>query len=226
MILNIAHRGASAAFPENTLLAFKQALKLSANGIECDVHLCKSGEPVVIHDTTLERTTNGKGRVAAHTLAQLKKLDAGKGETIPTLKETIETINGRAVLFIEIKDKACAAPVARIVAHYAKQFGYEKLPVISFSVPTLLAVQKENPHILLGATPPQDRITAAFAKRAHDAGFYSVNPCIDRLTGSFVQHAHKLDLKVFCWTANTLAKIAKAKKLGVDGIISDYPDRV
>ena len=223
----IAHRGASAYAPENTLLAFDMALKQGADGIECDVHLCKSGEPMVIHDHTLKRTTNGNGLVKKRTLAQLRKLDAGKGQCIPTLREAIEHINGRAVFFIEIKDKNAIAPTVKLITKFAKKshIGYGRLPVLAFSLDWLQVVRKLDKGILLGigSTRP---ISRNFALRAQEAGMWAVNPCIDTLAQSVVDDIHHRGMKIITWTANKPAQIAKAKKLGVDGIIGDYPDRL
>lgn len=109
----IAHRGASDKYPENTLLAFEQALALQADAVECDVHLTADGEVVVIHNATVERTTNGRGEVAAMSLEELRRLDAGSwknsrfaGQRIPTLGEVIELVRGRAQLFVELKSPA------------------------------------------------------------------------------------------------------------------------
>src|SRR6266704_6290544 len=133
--LRIAHRGASARAPENTLAAFAEAVRLGANAIELDVHLTADGVPVVIHDGTVDRTTNGRGEVAAMTLKDLRRLDAGawfssrfRGERIPTLEESLEFARGRCAMNVEIKEPparkrtahgaAAAAPdaVARAVA--------------------------------------------------------------------------------------------------------------
>lgn len=113
----IAHRGASDRYPENTLLAFEQALELGAEAVECDVHLSADGEVVVIHDPTVDRTTNGHGEVAAMTLEELRRLDAGirrhprfAGQRIPTLSEVLELVRGRAQVFIELKGTSPELP--------------------------------------------------------------------------------------------------------------------
>jgi len=117
----IAHRGASDRYPENTLLAFESALKAGADAVECDVHLTADGEVVVIHDETVDRTTNGHGEVAALTLEELRQLDAGSwkdgrfaGQRIPTLREVIELVRGRVHLFVEVKGRSPELP-ARLV---------------------------------------------------------------------------------------------------------------
>lgn len=104
-MLRIAHRGASGYAPENTLAAFKKALEFDIDVIELDVHLTKDNHLVVIHDKTVNRTTDGKGKVADKTLAELQKLDAGNGEKIPTLQEVLDLVNRKALVSIEIKGK-------------------------------------------------------------------------------------------------------------------------
>lgn len=226
----IGHRGASGAYPENTMLAFKKAIELGANGIECDVHVCKSREVVVIHDTTLERTTNGKGRVHDLTLGELKKLDAGKGETIPTLEEVLLAYAGKITVFIETKSDEVAEPAARIITQLAKTRGLRlaSMPVISFSEKQLLAVQAVNPRILTGATPgKQDESRAlSFIERAKANGMWSINPNINGLKEEHVKAAHAAGLKVITWTANSQQEIDKAYTLGVDGVMSDWPEQL
>ncbi len=113
----IAHRGASDKYPENTLIAFERALELQAEAVECDVHLSADGEVVVIHDPTVDRTTDGRGEVAAMTLEELRRLDAGvrkhprfAGQRIPTLSEVLEVVRGRAQVFIELKGTSPELP--------------------------------------------------------------------------------------------------------------------
>ena len=217
-MMKIGHRGAPLVAAENTLLSFGKALELGANAIECDVHLCKTGEPVVIHDKTLERTTAGRGLVKDHTLAELAALG------VPSLKDTMVLLDGRAVLYIEIKANEAAQEVAMLVGTFAKTHGYAAYPVISFDREALLRVQALDAQILLGATAPQEGAGEAFLEQAARDGMWSVNPCIDTLEQDFVRGAHTRGLKVFTWTANTREDIARARTLHVDGIISDHAE--
>lgn len=111
----IAHRGASAHEPENTMLAFRRALELGADGLELDVHLSSDGAAVVIHDSTLDKTTDGSGQVRETSLAQLRALDAGKGERIPLLEEVIDEFAGRCLLLIELKGAGSEIPTADMI---------------------------------------------------------------------------------------------------------------
>ena len=225
---NIGHRGASGHYPENTLLAFRKAIEMGANALEFDVHLCQSGEPVVIHDETLERTTSGRGRVDAHTLSDLIKLNAGLGERIPTLEEILTEFAARFVLFIEIKSSAAAVPVGKLIAQSAARgVPHANMPVIGFHGEWLLAAKAVDEKILVGFSPDNEApIPSSYCAEAKRAGAWSVNPCIDQLDEAFMEKARAQNLKVITWTANTPVAIARAQALEVDGIISDYPDRL
>ena len=118
MILSIGHRGACVYEPENTLRSFARALELGADMIEFDVHVCASGEAVVIHDAALKRTTNGLGYVKDKTLEELKTLDAGKGEKIPVLEEVFDLVNKRAGLNIELKSENAPVKVCSVIREY------------------------------------------------------------------------------------------------------------
>jgi glycerophosphoryl diester phosphodiesterase len=227
-MLKIAHRGASGYFPENTMLAFRQAILQGANAVELDVHRCRSGEAVVIHDDTLERTTNGGGAVTMHTLAELKALDAGRGETISTLEEVLIHFASELTIFIELKSAAAVAPVVESLRRFgAHGTAWQRLPLIGFEPEWLLAAKRHLPDALIGATPDDSKpILPEFCGWAKAQGFYAVNPCHLQLTENFMAEARTHGLRVHCWTVNEPADIARAKAFGVDGIMSDYPDRL
>jgi glycerophosphoryl diester phosphodiesterase len=125
----MGHRGAAALAPENTLLSIATAMEIGVDAVEIDVHLSKDNEIVVIHDATVDRTTNGTGAVSSYTLEAIKKLDAGKGETIPTLQEVIDFIGGKVRLVIELKEAGTEEPVVQLI----KRNGlWENVYVISF----------------------------------------------------------------------------------------------
>ncbi len=115
MVLRIGHRGAAGHAPENTLDSFRKAVELECDMTELDVHVCASGEVVVIHDETLDRTTDGKGQVSDHKLSELKQLDAGNGEEIPTLAEVLMLLKDKVMLNIELKGLGTAKPVYDLV---------------------------------------------------------------------------------------------------------------
>ena len=151
-IIKVGHRGAMGYEPENTLRSFKKALELGVDMIEFDVYVCKSGELVVIHDDTLERTTNGKGLVIEKTLAELKELDAGKEEKIPTLEEIMDLADKKVKINIELKGDNTAKPVLNMIEKYVDEKGwkYDDFLVSSFNHGELKNFKELNPKIKTG----------------------------------------------------------------------------
>lgn len=226
MIWKLGHRGACGHAPENTLASMRKAIELGVHGFEFDIQLSKDNEPVVIHDDTLERTTNGKGCVSDFTLQELQLLDAGNGEKIPSLRNVLDMVDKRCRLLIELKAEHSAQGVADIVTHYVQHFGwsYEQLFVCSFDHLQIAAVRAINPDIhtcalLVG-------IPVSLAALASEAGAWAINPNVHHITQALVDDAHRRNLKVITWTGNDPRDIERMKALGVDGIISDYPDRL
>ena len=222
----IGHKGAAGYEPENTLRSFAKALELKCDMIEFDVHLAASGEPVVIHDDTLDRTTNGRGEVAKISISELKALDAGSGEKIPTLEETLDLINRSAVVNIELKSSGALKPVVKIVETYVTDRGwtYNDFMVSSFNHLDLWRAKELLPEIRTGALA--EVIPAGFAEFVKELKAYSANVSKDCVTEQFVHAAHDKKIKVFVYTVNGPAEIAKIKAIGVDGIFSDFPDRL
>ena len=224
-MLCFGHRGARGHEPENTLRSVRRALELGADGIEVDVHFT-AGELLVIHDETLERTTDGKGRVAAQTFAYLRSLDAGQGERIPTLAEVCELVNRRAVINVELKGAGTAAPVAALIAGYVHGRGWsqENFLVSSFDHQQLETARSLLPDLRLGVLSLRpSRAVAEFAGRL---GAWSLHPHLRQVTAKLVNDAHRRGLKVIVFTVNTAEEIARCRELGVDGVFSDFPERV
>lgn len=222
-LLCIGHRGACGHEPENTLRSVRRALELGVHGIEIDVH-CAGGELVVIHDAKLQRTTNGQGYVARKTLEELRALDAGMGERIPTLREVFETVNRAAFINIELKGKRTAAPVTALIREFVANHGwqYEDFMVSSFDRGQLRAVKDPKIPIALLLTRP----TRLYGLSARRVKATAVNPAARFVTAKFVQDAHRRGLRVFPYTVNAPGEIARLRKLGVDGVFSDFPERV
>ncbi|RMG19208.1 MAG: glycerophosphodiester phosphodiesterase [Bacteroidetes bacterium] len=238
----IAHRGASGYAPENTLAAVQKALDMGADMVEIDVHLSRDGEVVVIHDPTLERTTSGKGEVSNKTLTELRQLDAGlwfgeafRGEKIPTLAEVLQLIDGKATLLIEIKKGTTGLysgieqkVIDQINAHQARSWSI----IQSFEPEVVQNIHRLDTalelHKLITANLPVLPIhhdgrlhwTSAFSYDYVDA----INPHFQPLTRRFVNMAHKRGLKVFTYTVNEPSDMRAVRALGVDGIITNYPD--
>ncbi len=215
----IAHRGASAYEPENTLRAIKRALELNAKMIEVDVRLSKDGQIVVIHDDSVDRTTNGKGYVENLKLEELKKLDAGKGERIPTLQEVINAVRNKAILIIEIKVLKIEDSLVKII----EKEGIEKEVVItSFYHPILRKIKELNPTIKTGVIfkcHPVKPVDLAL-----NANSDSLFPEHKYVSEEMVKEAHENDLKIYPWTIDDPNRANQLIEMGVDGIVTNKPD--
>ncbi|MFA7141906.1 MAG: glycerophosphodiester phosphodiesterase family protein [Candidatus Paceibacterota bacterium] len=221
----IGHRGAKGLQPENTLLSFKEALKY-VQAVELDVYVCKTGELVVIHDETVNRTTNKKGYVENLTLKELKTLDAGRGEKIPTLNEVLDLINNSAIVNIELKGKGTTFPVSKMIKTYiGKGWKKENFLVSSFDFQELKNFFKLCPQIKLGVLIEKIEKEVDYISLAKEVNAFSINPPFAGITKEFVDQMHKVNLKVFVWTVNTKESAQKLKKLGADGFVTDYPNK-
>jgi glycerophosphoryl diester phosphodiesterase len=164
-MLKLGHRGASAAAPENTLGAFRMALAMGADGVELDVHRCKSGELVVIHDETVDRTTDGSGRVAGMTLGDVQALRVAKEEYIPTLEEVFAALAG-AYCFVEVKQADAALPAAALICReVANGWPAGRLWLISFRHESLAAALAAYPDLLIGMS--YEKLDASSIAHAH-----------------------------------------------------------
>ena len=212
-----AHRGASIEYPENTIAAFNRAIELGAPGIELDVHLSADGHPVVIHDDTVDRTTNGTGRVSDLTLAELQALDAGGGERIPTLVETLDVVAGHCKLDIEVKAEDAAAAVLREVARYP---GLEWL-ISSFHWAALEFVRERDPNaelwVLAGA------ISDDAIKIARDLNATTLNLQYTTVTEDQVNSVRGDGIGIGVWTVNDPAEAKRLRDIGVVAICTDDP---
>ncbi|HZJ14570.1 MAG TPA: glycerophosphodiester phosphodiesterase family protein [Chthoniobacteraceae bacterium] len=219
----VGHRGAAGHEPENTLRSIRRALELGAAGIEVDVQFV-DGELIVFHDKRLERTTNGRGPLARQTFAQIRQLDAGSGERIPTLREVLETVNQRAFVNIELKGPRTAAPVSTLIAEFICHHGWkaEHFLVSSFQRRELRAIIDPAIRIGLLLTRP----SRLYHISARHVRAWSVHPAVRYTTRKFVEDAHRRGWKVFPYTANTPTQIAHIKATGADGVFTDYPERV
>jgi glycerophosphoryl diester phosphodiesterase len=225
-MLRFGHRGACGHAPENTLLSMRKALEFGVHGFEFDIQLSREGEPVIIHDATLERTTNGRGNVCDFSVRQLQAFDAGRGERIPTLHDALALVDRRCQLLVELKAESSAEPVADIITHYVQKKGwdYRHFHLCSFNHFQIDAVRRINPQIqtcaLMACVP------ISLAAMATQARAQAINPCIHHISKALVDDAHARNLAVYAWTVNHPHDIEKARALGVDGIISDFPDRL
>jgi glycerophosphoryl diester phosphodiesterase len=228
----IAHRGASGHAPENTMVAFERAVALGAGFIETDLHLTRDARFVAIHDSTLERTTNGTGNVRDLTLAEIRKLDAGMwfdrefmGQKVPTLEEILAFAAKHDVIFyLELKYEAAWGMHHSLVGALQKSGGAARTIVISSSEATLAAMRQVDPAAMMGLIFEEP--IGDYAKAGIELGVRQLCPNFSLVTPEMVEQAHRLDLQVATWTvdeAETMRAMIAAK---VDGIITDFPDRL
>lgn len=219
-----AHRGASSGAPENTMAAFQLALDQGADGIELDVMLSKDRQLVVIHDDKVDRTTNGTGRVRDMTLAELKTLDAGSGERIPTLDEVLTRFGGQFLINIELKNYGTI---------------FDSLPVDvagmvrDHNVGDSILISSFNPfnfprfHRIL---PDVSRGMLTFPGWANFLGyrlfrFDALNPYFKDIDEAMINRLHAKGRQINAWTVDEAADIRHLSKLGVDGLITNQPQR-
>lgn len=221
----IAHRGASGRWPENTLLAFRKALDAGALWLELDVHLSADGELVVIHDFTLQRTTDGHGRVAAFSLAELRKLDAGMGEQIPQLEEVLDLAAGRAVVNIELKGDGTGGEVARLLGRrFAAGQQQAEFLASSLNEKELRSLSAILPKLPLAIVA--ERLDRHFWQLVEELDVWSLNlnkSCIDQ---ALVMQAKVRGRKLLAFTVNDNQQLRQLKSWGVDGVFTDYPERL
>jgi glycerophosphoryl diester phosphodiesterase len=227
-MLNIAHRGASGRFPENTLTAFSAAIDAGAQVCELDVQLTNDGSLVVIHDETVERTTDGRGVVRSMTLNQIRRLDAGgrfgrefRGEKVPTLEEVLVLANGRCGLNIELKSpgvehKVCALIVERNLLATTM--------ISSFDWNAIALVRRLEPLARVGLLA--SRWPARMVAAARELKAESINPRSDIVSEKLCIAAHHWNLSVYTWTVDEPFEMRRLIASGVDGIMTNYPERL
>ena len=233
MFYKIGHRGAAGYLPENTLPSFEKAIELDVNMIELDAHVCKSGEVVVIHNKNTKKINNQKDLIRNKTYTDLKKIN------IPTLENVLNLINQKTQVNIELKGKNIAHPVAQIIKSYIqdKKWHADDFLVSSFNKKELKKISQYLPHVkrgfLVGPFGPYSfwikifsfifKIHLRFAKKIDS---FSINLHKNIVNQKIVAMAHQENLKVFVYTVNQAEEIRYFRNIGVDGIFSDYPDRL
>jgi glycerophosphoryl diester phosphodiesterase len=219
------HRGAAGHEPENTLLSVKCGIEFGSDWIEIDVHAV-SGDLAVIHDERLEKTTNGSGLIKMKSWDYLRSLDVGKGQKIPTLCEVIDCIDRKAGLAIEIKNHDAASLVVSEIhkAVFYKGWTYKQFIVSSLNYLELQLVQCYDPHIRIALI--KGGVIMEFAKFADQIGAYSIFANKSFITPELVEEAHIRGLKVVAQAVNTEEEYLFMEAMDVDGVVSDYPDRI
>ncbi len=224
-MIKIGHRGAMGYAPENTLLSFEKAIPL-CDMVELDVYVCKTGEVVVFHDHRLERCTNGSGLVMDKTFEELRALDAGEGQQIPTLEEVLELVDNQVAINIELKGPGTAYPVFQVMDKFikAKRYTLDRFVISSFNHPELNHFKALSPEVSIGCLI--SCIPAELAAIAQTVQADYLNVSGEFISQELVDDAHRRGLKLLVYTVNELDDIASVKELGVDGIFSNYPDRL
>lgn len=238
----IAHRGANKYAPQNTLPAFEKAIALGATGFETDVHITKDGVPVICHNYTINETSNGMGSISSYTVDELKKFDFGSyyshrfaDTRIPTLDEFLELVASSVIEVMNIELKSPREKESGIVEKTikaVKKFGlFNRLLISSFDPKLLVEAKKIDPRCQTGflyspAHPETIHGHIAPIAFAKHIGVDALHPMDMYVSKLYVKAAHAAGLKVNVWTVNKDSDILKFIKAGVDGIISDCPDRV
>jgi len=217
----VGHRGCALLEPENTLRGFRRTLALGCDYVETDVRLTRDGELILMHDETVDRTTDGSGRVADLTFAEIRRLDAGQGETVPTLAELLALLAGRVTLLCELKGEGTADAAVAVV----KAAGMERHVIFTcFDLARIRRVKEIDASLRTGAifsNPPPD-----FAQQARDAGAESCGIHFRHLTPEHLAAARAAGLTVRAWNPDTEEDIRRTLALGPDGIGSNRPDLV
>ncbi|MFD7695840.1 glycerophosphodiester phosphodiesterase [Streptomyces sp. NPDC059374] len=215
--LTIGHRGVMGLEPENTLRSFVAAQQAGLDVIELDLHLSKDGALVVMHDTDVDRTTDGTGAIADKTLAELRTLDAGRGERVPVFEEVLDAV--RTPLQAEIKDVAAARALAEVIT---RRDLVSRVEVSSFHDDAVAEIARLVPGVRTALIA--SRFGTDVVDRAVAAGAATVCLNIRRLTLEVVEHARKADLRIIGWVVNTQDHLRLVRALELDGATTDYPE--
>jgi glycerophosphoryl diester phosphodiesterase len=228
-----AHRGACAYAPENTLAAFELAIRQEADAIELDTKLSADGQPVVIHDQTVDRTTSQHGKVSTFTAAQLHQLDAGsyfdiafRGEPIPSLEDVFAAVGQRIYINVELTNYASPTDdLPEKVAELVKRHNLaQRVLFSSFNPLALIRVHRrllDTPVGLLAFPTWKGGLARGWLGRK--IGYQSLHPYFSDVTAQLVSQVHQCGCKLFVWTVNRAEEMQRLFQLGADGIFTDDP---
>jgi len=231
MPLNVAHRGASALAPENTMAAFEKAIELGADALELDLHMTRDGELVVIHDDTLDRTTDGHGPVHDKTLREIKRLDAGRwfgaesaGEAIPTLIEVLQRFAGKIPLALEVKAGSAFFPgiEEKVIATLRRYSAVEHAAIASFDHFALQRLKELEPTLRTAALLVGRPVSMSAVASPCAADAVALESSL--VTKTEVEACRAAGLQLVVWVVNDPDQMLRFIDLGVDGIITDRPD--
>jgi glycerophosphoryl diester phosphodiesterase len=218
VLLRIGHRGARALEPENTLRSFRKAVELEVDAVELDVRKTKDGKIVVIHDNTVDRTTDGSGLVSELSFKEIEGFKTEGGETIPTLGEALDFLKGKVKVLIELKEAGYEEQILKLVEERGM---IEDVSVISFNEDALRRVKELDKKVATGLIYVRHRKPreAALELRAE-----YLLPLYRFTHSADVKKAHEAGLKVIVWTINTPQEVTIYKQKNVDGIATDNPN--
>lgn len=219
MVYVVGHRGAAGVLPENTLAGFRYAIELGVDYVECDVHLTRDGHLVVMHDATVDRTTNGSGRIGELDFAAIRALDAGQGEIVPTLDEVLATVQGKVRLLCELK--GAGVEDAAVDAVMARGMGSEVI-FTCFHLERLAKVKARGEHLRIGAifSDPTDEDIS----RASDLGVMGIGVHYRNLNLRTVERVLGAGVDLRAWNPDTLREQLAMIALGVGGVCTNRPD--
>ena len=233
MVANVAHRGASGNYPENTLIAFQKALEIGVDEIELDLYLTKDDHLVVMHDPTVDRTTDGTGAIAALTLTEIKVLDAGRvfgeqfqNERVPTWEEALDLVGGKVGLNVHLKEGG------NLDGHYERKVA-KALAEFHMVEDSILTCRDESVGIFAEIDPRiecrifrANRTPEQYIQKSVEMGLRTMQPGRDITTRDFVQKAHAAGRIVHVFYADTPEDMRAYIEIGVDGILTNYPERL
>jgi glycerophosphoryl diester phosphodiesterase len=224
--LVIGHRGAMGHETENTLVSIKKAMDLGVDMIEIDVFRIDSGEIAVFHDSTVDRLTNGSGMIEDYNMFAMRQLVVEGGHRIPILQDVLKLINNQVALNIELKGYKTAEKVNQVVNYYISNRGWsaDNIIISSFIWDELREMRRINPDIKIAVLTEEDPLQAIEVAKELDA--VAINPNYKTLTVENAAKIHDENLKIYTWTVNEPEDIQRMKDFGVDGIITNYPERV
>lgn len=233
MVLRVAHRGLYSKSPENSIEAFKKIAKSKIDMVEFDVHETKDGKLIVMHDETLNRTTDGKGRIKDLTLDEIRKFHEPNGEPVPTIEEVIKILKDKCGINIEVKDKQLANKIIQIIK---KEKIGEKIIISSVYSDIIKTIKEKKPGIktawlvtetrwkLVILYPLRFLLPYILVRMAKKMKADAIGLQYRLVTDKLVKVLHQNGLSIGVWTVNNEKDIKKMKLLGVDAIISDKPE--
>ena len=224
--LVIGHRGARGHVAENTLASISKAIELGVDGVEIDVFRCASGELVVFHDKTIDVLTDGTGYIEQMSLDSIKQFRVLGKEPIPTLNEVMDLIDGSVQLNIELKGTQTAALTSDLINEYFETTNWEAKHIFisSFDWNELEQFYKVNQEVAIAVLTEDDPLDAIPVAKRLSA--FAINPNFKSLTQTNVDKIHEAGFKIYPWTINEPEDISRMLEIGVDALITDFPERV